>query len=486
VRARLLFVLTLVGLLVVTAFSVPLGLSMAESRTRAFVLSRNADLERFAALADAYVRGDAAGTVLGELQTYRDLYGEEVGVVSTRGAAPYPADFDQTSPEPADAVSRALRNQADPLAGVLTPWSPNDVVFAKATGTGAQITGAVVLVASSEAARSDIRRYWLLIAGGGFVVLGVLIACAVGVSRWILRPVGVLSDEMRVLASGLPRAGGVRAEILPEGRAVDRSTGPPELREMTRTFALMAQLVRRSTEAQRRLVADTAHQLRNPLAALQLRLDSLNGRVDASAETGYGRAVSEAERLADILDGLLVLSKAEVAGLPEVGGDTAGTMPETCEPWLVASDRVDAWQDSAARAGVTLRAAEEREAGLVAAIGHDDLAQVLDVLLDNACRYAGPDARVTVDVGRTASGTVEVTVADTGRGVPDDELGRITERFYRGTSASLPGTGLGLSIVDALVVGNGGGVEVRSATEGGLMVTVRLVAADECAEGSAT
>jgi signal transduction histidine kinase len=483
VRARLLFVLTLVGLLVVTAFSVPLGLSMAESRTRAFVLSRNADLERFAALADAYVRGDDPGTVLGELQTYRDLYGEEVGVVSTRGAAPYPEDFDQTSRKVAEAVSRALRNQADPLAGVLTPWSPDDVVFAKATGTDAQITGAVVLVASSEAARSDIRRYWLLIAGGGFVVLGVLIACAVGVSRWILRPVGVLSDEMRVLASGLPRAGGVRAEILPAGRAVDRSTGPPELREMTRTFALMAQLVRRSTEAQRRLVADTAHQLRNPLAALQLRLDSLNGRVDASAETGYERAVSEAERLADILDGLLVLSKAEVA---EVGGDTAGMTPETCAPWLVVSDRVDAWQDSAVRAGVALRAAEEREPGLVAAIGHDDLAQVLDVLLDNACRYAGPGALVTVDVGRTAPGTVEVTVADTGRGVPDDELGRITERFYRGTSASVPGTGLGLSIVDALVVGNGGGVEVRSPAGGGLTVTVRLVAADERVEGSAT
>ncbi|MEN3299017.1 HAMP domain-containing sensor histidine kinase [Pseudonocardia sp.] len=482
-RARLLFVLTLVGLLVVTAFSVPLGLSMAESRTRAFVLSRNADLERFAALADAYVRGDDPGTVLGELQTYRDLYGEEVGVVSTRGAAPYPEDFDQTSRKVAEAVSRALRNQADPLAGVLTPWSPDDVVFAKATGTDAQITGAVVLVASSEAARSDIRRYWLLIAGGGFVVLGVLIACAVGVSRWILRPVGVLSDEMRVLASGLPRAGGVRAEILPAGRAVDRSTGPPELREMTRTFALMAQLVRRSTEAQRRLVADTAHQLRNPLAALQLRLDSLNGRVDASAETGYERAVSEAERLADILDGLLVLSKAEVA---EVGGDTAGMTPETCAPWLVVSDRVDAWQDSAVRAGVALRAAEEREPGLVAAIGHDDLAQVLDVLLDNACRYAGPGALVTVDVGRTAPGTVEVTVADTGRGVPDDELGRITERFYRGTSASVPGTGLGLSIVDALVVGNGGGVEVRSPAGGGLTVTVRLVAADERVEGSAT
>jgi signal transduction histidine kinase len=483
VRARLLFVLTLVGLLVVTAFSVPLGLSMAESRTRAFVLSRNADLERFAALADAYVRGDDPGTVLGELQTYRDLYGEEVGVVSTRGAAPYPEDFDQTSRKVAEAVSRALRNQADPLAGVLTPWSPDDVVFAKATGTDAQITGAVVLVASSEAARSDIRRYWLLIAGGGFVVLGVLIACAVGVSRWILRPVGVLSDEMRVLASGLPRAGGVRAEILPAGRAVARSTGPPELREMTRTFALMAQLVRRSTEAQRRLVADTAHQLRNPLAALQLRLDSLNGRVDASAETGYERAVSEAERLADILDGLLVLSKAEVA---EVGGDTAGMTPETCAPWLVVSDRVDAWQDSAVRAGVALRAAEEREPGLVAAIGHDDLAQVLDVLLDNACRYAGPGALVTVDVGRTAPGTVEVTVADTGRGVPDDELGRITERFYRGTSASVPGTGLGLSIVDALVVGNGGGVEVRSPAGGGLTVTVRLVAADERVEGSAT
>lgn len=204
-RTRLLLVLSLLGTVTVASFAIPLARSVAESRTGEFALSRNADLERFVALAGPYARGEDPGNLFGELDTYRWLYGETVGVVSTRGAANYPADLARASPQIPGAVTRALRNQQDGLTGPLTPWGPEQVVFARATGTDAQITGAVVLVADTAQAREQIAATWVAIAGGALAALAALLGVALGVSSWILRPLSRLSTGMRELVSVLPR-----------------------------------------------------------------------------------------------------------------------------------------------------------------------------------------------------------------------------------------------------------------------------------------
>jgi signal transduction histidine kinase len=485
-RARLLIVLTTLGALTVIAFSIPLMLAQAESRTREFLLTRDADLQRFASLADSYVTGGPPGSLFDELQVYRDLYGEPIAVVSTRGVNPFTVDLDLADPGVADAITRALRNQQDTPVDRLTPFAADRVVLAKTTGTDAHINGAVVVAASTAAARSDITRSWVLVAIGVIASLLAVVAFVFAVSSWVLRPLGRLTGELTDLADGLP----FRPAPTEDLTAPPPSGGPPELRSLSRTFDRMARTVRGSVQSQRQLIADTAHQLRNPLAALQLRLDALDGLVAPPAQTGYQQALAESERLAEILDDLLALSTAEAAQ----SADRAAA--QTCLASSVIAERVEFWSRPAEAAGIGLLGpAIDDGAGRgdepLLAMGRVELGQILDVLLDNACKYAGAGATITVRQRATVAppagsgpesgpvggpGRVDIAVVDTGRGVPPGEIAKLTTRFYRGTSSAGPdgtrsrGTGLGLAIVDALSTTSGATLTVEPTPGGGLTV----------------
>ena len=105
----------------------------------------------------------------------------------------------------------------------------------------------------------------------------------------------------------------------------------------------------------------------------------------------------------------------------------------------------------------------------------DRLAQIFINLVDNAVKYTPEGGRVTVSARPVAGGRVEVTVADTGIGIPPADLPRITERFYRvdrARSRELGGTGLGLAIVKHLVLAHGGELWIES--EPGRGTTVRF------------
>ncbi|NVN00064.1 hypothetical protein [Arthrobacter sp. SDTb3-6] len=109
----------------------------------------------------------------------------------------------------------------------------------------------------------------------------------------MIRPLGRLSLRVRELAAALPFI-----PVRPDRQQLPQRAGwPRELRELAGSFNAMASAVTASTAAQQRLVADTAHQLPNPLAALQLRLDTLEGQVDAANRPRVQRAGTEAERL---------------------------------------------------------------------------------------------------------------------------------------------------------------------------------------------
>lgn len=469
-----MLVLTILGALTVVAFALPLMLTQAESRTRELVLTRQNDLQRFAALADSWAIGGPSGSLFDELRAYQQLYGEPIAVVSTRGVPAFSVGLDLTDPEAAGAIARAVRNQPQASDELITPGGPERRVLARTIGADTDINGAVVVGASTAAARTDIARQWLIVVAGGVVVLLALVGFAVAVSAWVLRPLRRLTTELTDLADGLPfRAGPQEEPAAPSGR------GPPELRALSGTFRRMARTVRGSVTSQRQLIADAAHQLRNPLAALQLRLDSLDGLVAPQARAGYERAVAESERLGEVLDDLLALSSAEAAR-------SSGT---TCLPVTVVADRVEFWSPAAQAAGVRLNFGPAPGIGSAAAPGgapavlmsRVELGQILDVVLDNACRYAGAGSTVRVDVTDEEGGpggSVTLTVADNGRGVPPEELARLTTRFYRGSSSARldgtrpPGTGLGLAIVEALATSAGARLSVGPTDGGGL--TVRL------------
>ncbi len=190
----------------------------------------------------------------------------------------------------AAAVDAALRNQPAAVPEALWPWSRDPVLLWRPVGTGADADGAVVLRADPALAAHDVARAWGLTAAGAVLASLLAAGLALLLARWLLRPVQALADGVRDVMAGRD------VRLLPE-------TGPRELRALERSFLTMADTVAATAERQRHLVAEAAHQIRNPLAALQLRVDALDPHVGGGGRAGYEGALAEVDRLTEILDG---------------------------------------------------------------------------------------------------------------------------------------------------------------------------------------
>lgn len=470
-RRRLLVALTLFAAIAVLAFAVPLSLTIATSRTQQLVLARSGDADRFATLADDAVTAGDSRALADEVLRYHELYGENVLVVDARGAPTVNAGADMDDPGIVAAVAAARRNQRPHAVDKLTPWGAPSMLVARPVGTGVQVNGAVVIEASTARARGDIARDWAVIVLGGVVAMALFVLLAVTIGRWVLRPLAALSHGVAELTATLPKP---RADTVAPVSIAGRYGGPPEMRALAESFDAMALAVADSADAQRQLVADTAHAMRNPLAALSIRLDSLEPAIPASAASIFHNAGAEVERLTALLDGLLSLAVAETPAAFDVARTAEGD--DQCDAVQVIADRFDAWCSAFEAAGQQLRVA--------AVVGHADvavpadvLAQMLDVPLSNATRYAGAGAHIDLVVA-TEPGWVTVTVRDDGSGVPPAELDKLTTRFFRGSAARAGGSGLGLPIAAALAQARGGVLTVAAVRPHGLAVSVRLPEAE--------
>ncbi|MBT1094590.1 HAMP domain-containing sensor histidine kinase [Streptomyces sp. Tu102] len=461
-RTRVLTVVLAFAVLAVAGFAVPLLGVTATQRTEQLVAARTGDLDRFAGLAAQAAGSGDTGALTAEVRRYAELYGEAVVVVDARRAPVVQAGgLRAADPVVARLVDAALRNQRVSPGGTLRPWSRGDRLLARPVGTGTRVSGAVVLRASVRAAADDIALRWaLVLAGAGlFAVACVLLARAA--TRWVVRPLHHLDRAVGALAAGLP------AEHA-------RAGGPPELRQLATGFNRMADAVTTALEQQRRLVADTSHQLRNPLAALRLRIDSLQLRLPDSATRTYTGVTGELERMEHLLDDLLALANAE-----HRAGELAVTdAPEACcDATGVAEAQVQLWQPVAEQAGVRLDHARGRVVRMACTEG--ELAQVADILLDNAIKYAGSGARVGTRCFTEGPHAV-FEVRDDGPGLGTAELPQAGTRFWRSERhRDVRGSGLGLAIAEQLVAGRGGHVEFASAEPHGLRVRVVLPRADE-------
>ncbi len=207
--------------------------------------------------------------------------------------------------------------------------------------------------------------------------------------------------------------------------------------------------------------AAVSHELRTPLARLLALLESAT-LPGAETDELLGQARVEVEQMTELVDDILFLSELE-SGRAVVGlGDTR-VAP-------IVEDVLTAFQPRAERAGqelVTLVAPDAK-----GPLRPRMLRVVVENLVANAIRYAGEGARCTVSARREGNVTL-LSVADNGAGVPDEELARLFERFYRGDRArTTHGTGLGLAIVKHVVTQAGGEVDARRGP-GGLGLEVR-------------
>ena len=232
---------------------------------------------------------------------------------------------------------------------------------------------------------------------------------------------------------------------------------------------------RRQTERVRvDFVANASHELRTPLASLTGFIETLQGPAkddSAARERFLGIMREQATRMSRLVDDLLSLSRIELK---------AHVRPrDPVDLVAVLCHVIDAHSPLARESGVVI----ERELPNVPVIvqgDRDELIQVFDNLLDNACKYGGSGGRVRVTITAPTEGEpgeTRVTVRDFGPGIPPEHVPRLTERFYRvdaARSRSLGGTGLGLAIVKHIVNRHRGALSIESTLGEGSVFTVHL------------
>jgi signal transduction histidine kinase len=240
------------------------------------------------------------------------------------------------------------------------------------------------------------------------------------------------------------------------GTRVESGRGPPELRELASSFNSMSARVQGMLEREKAFTADASHQLRTPLTALRLRLESLEFAIDESGRADLEAAISETQRLGELVDGLLALARA-------IDGRAAVTEVDLAS---IARDRVTMWSPLADERSITVTYAGPLASRAHAVPGAVD--QILDNLLANALDASPDGSTVTIEVIE-APRFVWIGVRDEGPGMSDADLARAFDRFF-----TKGGTGLGLSIVRQLAQASHGEAIARRATAGGLDVGVAL------------
>jgi two-component system phosphate regulon sensor histidine kinase PhoR len=210
--------------------------------------------------------------------------------------------------------------------------------------------------------------------------------------------------------------------------------------------------------------AAVSHELRTPLARLVALLDTAE-LPGADLPQLLRQAREQVDEMTELVDDILFLSELEQGREVVALGET--------EAAPVLRDVVAELTERAELAGLRLELRIEDE-GLQVPLRRRMLRLVAENLIGNAIRYAGEGATCTVTLGRDGGDTV-LDVADDGAGVPDDDVPRLFERFFRSDRArSTRGTGLGLAIVKHIVTSAGGTIEATGAPARGLAVTVRF------------
>ena len=384
------------------------------------------------------------------------------GHVVYASGRPHDGSFDpSTVPAPTLAHGGAfLRKESLPKGSVLIAAVSNAGANHSDDDGGRYVVEVGVSTARIE---ETVRQVLLMLAIGLPVAVCVAVAGGFVLVRRALKPVDNLSQKAAVITQHN------LSERLPVVRTGD------ELERLSLSLNLMISRLEDAINSSKQFVADASHELRTPLAVLRGELENLAQDVQLKSQTRetLGSALEEVDRLAEIVEGLLALSRLDTGELkPEWARfDLAGLVATTADQMsLLAEDKhINVVCDCAER--VMVEGDQAR------------LKQVVVNLLDNAIKYTPDGGRIRLKISRE-DGNAILDVVDDGIGIPPEALPHVFKRFFRVDGSrsrehGAGGAGLGLSIVKSICDAHGARVEVSSTPGQGSQFRVRQPLAAE-------
>lgn len=449
---RFITALMSVTLLVLLVQDIPLGFYLQQVEHERIITSLERDAFILAgrseqALETATTSDDAE--LIQATKDYRDAGGSRVVIVNSSGTAVVISDDDQADlgtsylnrPEIVEALSGAISTGHR----FSTTLNQELLYVAVPILSGTEVLGAVRLTYPDYIVSNTVNEQLGLLSL--VAVVALLLAAIVGyiVSGSITRRIRLLQSATEELAAGDLRS------------RADESAGTSELRSLAASFNDMATRLELLITQQRTFAADASHQLRTPLTALRLRLERAHDLVEidpAGAAERLAAAEAEADRLSNLIEGLLLLSRTEASDAPREIVDLAA----------LARGRVEQWQALAAETNVVIGYEGPMTLNVVAV--PNAVEQIVDNYIDNALAVSPADSIIVVHV-QVAGSEAILHVMDQGPGLSPDECVRAFDRFWRAQSDK-NGSGLGLAIVAQLARASGGKAELTPRVNGGL------------------
>jgi signal transduction histidine kinase len=295
------------------------------------------------------------------------------------------------------------------------------------------------------------------IVQGGLIALLVSLVLAFLLSRWVADPL----QKVVIAARNYPS----------DDVKLITPRGPQEVRDLTRAFNSMIKRVDSSQKSQRDFVADVSHELKTPLTSIMGFAQAI---LDDTANTPESRQhaaqiiYNESARMHRMALDLLDLARLE--------GGIADLKMSQVNIKILIKNIVEKFTPQAERAGVSLQL--EIPGNLPELIGDGDrLAQVFTNLVDNALKFTPANGKVTLSAKQVGA-EMELSVSDTGSGVPKEALPRLFDRFYQvdesRSGGANHGTGLGLAIAREIIQAHGGRIAVRSEAGYGTVFDIHL------------
>ena len=332
-------------------------------------------------------------------------------------------------------------------------FQQEDVIFSL-IARGEQI-GYLVITPYSIMERFSFARAIIFPVGAvSFVLVVFLVVVAILLIRRFVNPLADVIFAAREVASG-----NLETRI--------PMKGPQDLRSLSESFNEMASSLERSDRERRDMLADIAHELRTPLSVIRGRLEGIVDGIYSENGSQVSMALEQTYLMQRLVDDLRLLTLAETRELPfdMRSINTADLIERVLEMFSAEAQEKN----------ISL-AFQEKDGNLSVFVDPQRFEQVMSNLIGNSLRYVPEGGRVWVVARETPKG-VRITINDNGPGIPDEDLPFIFDRFWRkekSRSRTSGGTGLGLAIAKQLLEAQGGRIEARNLSEGGLQVEISI------------